>query len=76
MEDYTYKVAAMYRFLDVDDIQSLRSKIYAFSEKNELVTFGPYDEGKVDKSAKKDNNGIELQEKHKNIPQIVAHSDS
>ncbi len=29
-----YKVAALYRFTDVKDIQSLREKIYAFAEEN------------------------------------------
>ena len=32
--DKTYKVAAMYRFTPVSDIQATREKIYAFTDKN------------------------------------------
>ncbi len=34
MTENAYKVAAMYRFVPVEDIQSLRTEIYAFTEKN------------------------------------------
>lgn len=33
MTDKTYKIAALYRFVTIDDVHDLRAKIYAFDEK-------------------------------------------
>ncbi|MGH1376172.1 MAG: rhodanese-related sulfurtransferase [Alphaproteobacteria bacterium] len=34
MSNYPFKVAAMYRFVPIEDVHALRAEIYAFTEKN------------------------------------------